>query len=196
MQHQSFEQLSHCKRINIVGSSGSGKSTFAKQLAEILKLSYVEMDQLFWQPNWQESQDDEFFASVELALQQPGWVLDGNYHRTGPLKWRYAQAVVWLDLSFVRTVYRVTKRVFERSLTQQELWPNTGNRETLSKAFFTKQSIIYWAITSRAKINQRYQTMMTAPEHSKLLFVHLSSPKQVELCLDAVNQSMSKNYDN
>ena len=55
-----FEQLSRIERINVVGTSGSGKSTFARELAELLKLLYYEMDQLFWKLDWQESSDDEF----------------------------------------------------------------------------------------------------------------------------------------
>ncbi|MDW1988695.1 AAA family ATPase, partial [Vibrio sp. 811] len=36
------------KRINVIGSSGSGKSTFAKALAQKLDVTHIEMDKLFW----------------------------------------------------------------------------------------------------------------------------------------------------
>ncbi|HDY8086621.1 TPA: (d)CMP kinase, partial [Vibrio vulnificus] len=32
------------KRINVIGTSGSGKSTFSRQLASKLKYPYLEMD--------------------------------------------------------------------------------------------------------------------------------------------------------
>ena len=47
-------------RINIVGTSGSGKTTFAKSLAQILTYEYIEMDQLFWGPNWNCPSDEEY----------------------------------------------------------------------------------------------------------------------------------------
>lgn len=39
------------RRINVVGTSASGKSTFACALAAKLGLSYIELDNLFWLDN-------------------------------------------------------------------------------------------------------------------------------------------------
>ena len=54
-------------RINVIGTSGSGKSTLSKRIAEKLNIPYVEMDALFWKPNWTESSDEEFFPKVAQA---------------------------------------------------------------------------------------------------------------------------------
>lgn len=35
-------------KINVVGTSGSGKSTFSRRLAAQLAIPYIEMDALFW----------------------------------------------------------------------------------------------------------------------------------------------------
>lgn len=40
------------KKINVVGTSGSGKSTFARMLANQLNAPYIEMDALHWLPEW------------------------------------------------------------------------------------------------------------------------------------------------
>jgi adenylate kinase family enzyme len=143
-----FEQIGCFERINVVGSSGSGKSTFARELAEVLNLPCYEMDQLFWKSDWHESSDDELFRKVHEVTSRSRWVLDGNYTRTIPVKWKQVQLVIWLDPSFLRTVLRVTKRTIYRSFTQEEIWPGTGNRESLRKAFLSKDSIIWWAITT------------------------------------------------
>ncbi len=45
------------KFINIVGTSASGKPTFARQLGQKLGLAHIEMDDLFWQDDWQETPD-------------------------------------------------------------------------------------------------------------------------------------------
>ena len=118
-----FEQISRFERINVVGTSGSGKSIFARELAEVLKLPCYEMDQLFWKSNWQGSSDDELFRKVHEVTSRSRWVLDGNYTRTIPVKWKQVQLVIWLDPSFLRTVFRVTKRTIYRSFTQEEIWP-------------------------------------------------------------------------
>ena len=56
------------KRINVVGTSGSGKSTFSKNIARKLNAPYIQLDELFWNPNWKESSDEDFFPKVEKAL--------------------------------------------------------------------------------------------------------------------------------
>lgn len=70
-------------KINIIGTSGSGKSTLARRIATELALPCIEMDTLYWLPEWQGTPDDVLFAKLEAALSAtPGWVLDGNYNRT------------------------------------------------------------------------------------------------------------------
>jgi energy-coupling factor transporter ATP-binding protein EcfA2 len=73
-------------KINVIGTSGSGKSTFAKALAQQLAIPYIEMDTLFWKPHWTGSSDAELFEKLEQAISQPSWVLDGNYKRSQPIK--------------------------------------------------------------------------------------------------------------
>jgi adenylate kinase family enzyme len=51
-------------KVNVIGTSGSGKSTFLKALACALNIPYVEMDRLHWKPNWTESSDDEFSSHL------------------------------------------------------------------------------------------------------------------------------------
>lgn len=90
------------KRINVIGSSGSGKSTFAKALAQKLDVTHIEMDKLFWKAGWRESTDHEFFSNLKTAFTQSEWVLDGNYSRTESIKWQDVDTIIWLDYS--RTV--------------------------------------------------------------------------------------------
>lgn len=68
--------------INVVGTSGSGKSTLARRLAHRLGLPWIELDRLYWRPNWQGTPDEAFFAAIVAATASPGWVLDGNYNRS------------------------------------------------------------------------------------------------------------------
>jgi adenylate kinase family enzyme len=151
-----FETGAALERINVVGTSGSGKSTFARELARSLGLPYCEMDRLFWKPGWRESSDEELFSKVEEVTSGPRWVLDGNYTRTLPIKWKRVQLVIWLDPPFVPTVLRVAARTVRRAFTREELWPGTGNRESLAEAFLSRKSIIWWAISTHAPNRRKY----------------------------------------
>ena len=81
--------------INVVGTSGSGKSTLARRLAHRLELPWIELDRLYWRPNWQGAPDEAFFAAIAAATATPGWVLDGNYNRSRSVKWRAVDLVIW-----------------------------------------------------------------------------------------------------
>lgn len=171
-----FATLRRFERINVVGTSGSGKSTFARELAGLLSLPCHEMDRMFWKAGWQPSSDDELFRKVLEATSRSKWVLDGNYTRTLPIKWKEVQLVIWLDFSFARTVLRVIERTIRRAWTREELWPGTGNRESLGEAFLSKKSIIWWAIKTHRSNRRKYSSFVAAPAYSHIRFIRLSSP--------------------
>ena len=97
-------------KVIVVGTTGSGKSMVANALATKLNAQYIQMDKLFWKPNWEESKDDEFFAKIESAIKRSRWVLDGNYGRTHHLTWKDADTVIWIDYPFWLTLYQNISR--------------------------------------------------------------------------------------
>ncbi len=165
-------------RINVVGSSGAGKSTFSRQLAAVLDIPYIEMDALYWLPDWTEPPDDVFFPLLEEALQGEAWVLDGNYSRTTAIKWRRVQTVIWLDFSLPRTLLQAFFRAARRSWTREELWPGTGNRESFRKSFLSRDSVLWWTITSFGRKRKRYAALMDGVRYPQIAFVRLDSPRQ------------------
>ena len=165
-------------RINVVGTSGSGKSTFSKRIAEKLNIPYIQLDELFWKPNWTESSDEELFPKLEKALSSNEWVLDGNYPRTIAVKWKRVQMVVYLDLPFHIVLYRIIKRSLIRAFKNEELW--AGNRETIWKQLFTRDSIILWTLKTFHTNRERFEVNSKNPEYSSIKFVRLCSRKEAE----------------
>jgi adenylate kinase family enzyme len=88
------------QRILVMGSSGSGKSTFARRLSEITGLPIVSLDALFWKPGWVASDATEFNRRATEAAHRPRWIMDGNFTSSGAgeLRRSVADAVVWFDL--------------------------------------------------------------------------------------------------
>ncbi len=180
---QNVEVLTHARRINVVGTAGSGKTTFAKRLAAARKLPCIEMDALFWKPDWTEAADDEFFPKLEAAVAGDDWVLDGNYSRSRPIKWARVDVVVFIDLPFLQTIGRVTARTLRRSLSGEELWPGTGNRETLGQSFFSRDSIVLWAMQHHSSNRVRYRDPEYYADYQPLEVLHLESARAVADCL-------------
>ena len=53
------------------------ETTLARRLARILATEHVELDSLYWGPEWTPRPD--FIQNVLAIAQQPRWVIDGNY---------------------------------------------------------------------------------------------------------------------
>lgn len=174
------------RRINVVGTSGSGKSTFSKHLAGKLSCPYYEMDSLFWKANWQESTDEEFFEALSQVTSNEHWVLDGNYNRTVPIKWHKVDTVIWIDYSLGRTLYQAVKRAVYRIISQKELWPNTGNKESLKKVLASKDSILLWTLKTYHTNKIRYQNIMTDEQYSHIQFVRITSPKEAKQFIENI----------
>ena len=92
-------------RISVIGKSGSGKTTFANKLAEILRIPHVELDSLHWEADWRPAPRDVFRSRAPDAVGAERWVVDGNYSASArDLVWERADAIVWLDFSFAVTL--------------------------------------------------------------------------------------------
>lgn len=171
-------------RINVIGTSGSGKTTFSKCLAQKLGCPYVEMDKVFWGPNWHWPTDEEFFENLKCAISGDRWVLDGNYTRSVPIKWERVEMVIWLDYSFSLTLYRAVSRAFRRALSGEEIWEGTGNRESFRKSFFSKDSIILWTIKTHGPVRRKYEAYLVDPKFKHIKFIRLRSRQEASRFLD------------
>jgi hypothetical protein len=147
------------------------------------------MDAIFWGPNWHWPSDEMFFSKLKNEISRDSWILDGNYTRTIPIKWKNVQMVIWLDYSFARTLFQAVKRAFLRAWTKEELWAGTGNRESFRKGFMSKDSIILWTIKTHKRVRRKYEKFMIDDNFSYIKFVRLKSPKDVENFLSEVAQT-------
>jgi len=98
------------KRVMVMGSSGSGKSTMAKRLGELTGLPVVHMDTIWWKPGWVSRPRDEVYAMHATAIAEPEWVFDGNYSSTHEERLARADTVIFLDFNRFVCLFRVIKR--------------------------------------------------------------------------------------
>ena len=131
--------------------------------------------------------DDAFLEKLEHALSaSQNWVLDGNYNRTRPVKWRNVDLVVWVDYGFVRTLYQAVIRAIKRAWHQHELWPGTGNKESFRRAFFSRESIIIWTIKTWRNNRRRYQVDMQNPDYAHIRFIRITRRAQAEMLISSL----------
>lgn len=169
-------------RTIVIGTSGAGKSTFARQLASLRGVPYIELDSLFWGPNWTPIHPDLFRDQVAGAVSGDTWVVDGNYSVVRSVLWPRATQVVWLNFSRAVVFTRIIKRTVSRVLSHKQLW--AGNRETFSKAFLSRDSILLWSFSTYGRNRIKYQGLRGAPENSHLSWHELRTPAQAAALLD------------
>ncbi len=161
------------QRIVVVGTSGAGKTTLAREIARCKGVPHIEMDALHWQENWTATTADELRDLVMEAVAQPSWVLDGNYSMVRDEIWPRADTIVWLDYSFCVVFGRVLKRTLRRAIWREELW--NGNRESW-RMMFSRDSILWWVITTYGKRRRELLEALAQPEFAHLQVVHFRSP--------------------
>ena len=101
------------KRILIIGNAGSGKTTFAKVLAEKTNLPLIHLDKLFWCGEWEHLSREEFDDVLQKELDKPEWIIDGNFSRTLPHRLEYADTVFYFDLPTITCLWGSTVRVIK-----------------------------------------------------------------------------------
>jgi len=168
------------QRVLVVGPSGSGKSTLARHLSELFDLPHVELDALYWGPNW--TKRETFEAEVAECLAQDAWIVDGGFGAVKDVSWPRSELVVWLDLPFISVFARQFRRSIRRSITGEELFG--GNRETLRSYFLSRQSLMLWLIKSYRPTRQRHLEL--AAQHHTVPVVRLTSRRAVEVWFASV----------
>lgn len=174
------------RTINVIGTTGSGKSHFSEALAKKLGVEYIQLDQLHWKPAWVESTTEEFLDKLASRVSANTWVLDGNYSKANAIKWRYVDTIIWLDYSFVRTFYQLLCRTIKRIMTRQEVWPGTGNVETWRGTFLTSDSILLWMLHTYAKNRRVNSALQLSPQYRHIRMVRLRSPREANKFLEGV----------
>src|SRR5919201_2528019 len=163
-------------KIAVVGTSGSGKTTVARELARRLGVPHVELDALYHGPGWTETPVEEFRRRVVAATDADGWVVDGNYNsKLGDFVLERADTVVWLDVPLRVALSRVTRRTIRRIRAREELW--SGNRESWRGGFFGWESMFVWTI--RSNLRRRRTRAGQLAQHPHLRVVRLRSARGV-----------------
>lgn len=163
-------------RVVVLGVTGSGKSTLAAALGRALDAPHVELDALFWEPNWTQATDEAFRARLAEAIAGDAWVVDGNYTRGRDLVWPRATAIVWLDYPLPLVLARLFRRTVWRGVAGVELW--SGNRERLWPQFFTRDSLFLWVLQKLPEHKREYPLIPTMPEAAGARFIRLRSARE------------------
>ncbi|HVO94623.1 MAG TPA: hypothetical protein VMT22_17370 [Terriglobales bacterium] len=92
--------------------------------------------------------------------------------------------VIWLNYEFPLVLWRALARTVYRVVTRKELF--SGNRESLRKAFLSRESILWWVVTSFHAHRKQYQKLFASDRFPHLVYVELQKPSEAEQFLAAL----------
>lgn len=99
------------RKILVIGSPGAGKTTFSRTLAKKLQIPLHHLDFYYHDDRFSYRQDtDAWRRKVAELVQQPSWIIDGNYKSTFDIRFPYADTIIYLDYPRSLTIWRALKR--------------------------------------------------------------------------------------
>jgi adenylate kinase family enzyme len=172
------------RRVAVIGTSCSGKTTFAAALAARLQAPHIELDALHWRADWVPAPRADFRQAVAAATTAERWVSDGNYSVVHDLVWGRATAVIWLDYRFPLVLWRALYRTTRRALRREELY--SGNRESFRKAFLSRDSILWWVMTTYGRHRREFPLLFEQTAFAHLETIAFRRPHEADAFLRGI----------
>lgn len=152
------------ERICIIGGCGAGKSTLARELGRKLNILVVHLDKLFWRDNWENVSSEDFKARLLKELEKDKWIMDGNYTATLNERFKYADTIIFLDLSTLTYLTSIVKRWFAyRGKTREDMGENCPER-------WDWEFFWYTATFNKKQRKQIYKKLETAQDKKIIIF--------------------------
>jgi energy-coupling factor transporter ATP-binding protein EcfA2 len=180
--------LAGCQRIVIIGRTGSGKTTLARQLAAALGVPHVELDSLYFGPDFSTAPLDVLRERTRLAIAGERWVTDGNKKAVRDLVWPRADTLIWLDYSLGVSLWRLGKRAIRRTSTLKEQAAGSGGKQALPRQMLSAAKGVLTALRSHMGQRREYPILFARPENQHLAVLRLRSPRAAQRWLRRVTQ--------
>lgn len=155
------DTVSSPRRILVYGVTGSGKSTIAARLAEVLDLPWYSVDDLTWEPGWVAVPFDEQRRRIQQICEQPSWILDTAYGAWLDVPLGSVDLIVALDYPRWLSLSRLVRRTITRVLSREVMC--NGNVETW-RSMIAADSILRWHFASFRRKRDRIRSWVADPQ--------------------------------
>jgi adenylate kinase family enzyme len=173
------------QRFVIIGTTGAGKSTLAKRLAETIRGDYIELDALHWEPNWVRAPLDVFRARAQAATRSDCWVAAGNFQVLQDIIWTKAEVVIWLDYSLPLIFWQLLRRTIDRAITHEELWSgNVDHNIWMHLKFWSADSHFNTLFRTYWRRKREFPNYFLLQQYEHLVFLHFRMPRETKLWLE------------
>ncbi|WP_423409370.1 shikimate kinase [Heyndrickxia sp. MSNUG] len=109
----------HPRKIHIIGSVGSGKTTLGRILSKKLNVPHCELDNVVWKRfdtgdvRRNEAERDEYLFHI---IQSDGWIIEGVHYEWVQQSFKNADMIILLNPAYSTRTYRIIKRFILQKL--------------------------------------------------------------------------------
>lgn len=135
-------------KIAIIGGPGTGKTTLAKKLSNLLSISFFSIDDIKFYKNWIPKNKKDVDNKIYTILNKSQWIIEGNHLRNLEGILSKADIVIFLDFPLHLQLLGIFKRFF---FSFKKCIKNMKNcEEKISFSFFIKT--LLFNVNKRPKI--------------------------------------------
>lgn len=161
------------KKVAIIGSGGSGKTTLALILGKELNLPVYHLDKLYWKPGWKKTPDDQWANLQKDLCKKASWIIDGNYKSTFDIRLQACDTVIFLDVNRFICIARAIKRTLTRK-SRPDMAEGCEERFNLEFMKFL------WDYPN--KIRPKIMDKLNSADSSKNVIIVKSGKHAIKLC--------------
>lgn len=170
------------RKVAVFGNAGGGKSTLARQLAEVTQLPLYPVDTMQFKLGGDKIPHAEYLKAHKELLSRDAWIIDGfGCVASAWERFSAADTLVYVDLPLFTHCRWVTKRLLRGLFVDPEGWPENSPMWSSTMSSYR----VLWLCHRR--LTPRYRQLVADAAASKRVH-HLRSPAGMRALLEAVKQ--------
>ena len=168
------------QRVAVFGNAGGGKSTLARQLAELSGLPLFPLDLIQYRKGGGKVPDEEYRKAHDELLQREAWIIDGfGSVQSAWQRFAAADTLVYVDLPLRVHFLWITKRLLKGMLVNPQGWPEDS---PMLSSTLSSYRVLYLC---HRHLTPRYRALVAQARAQKRVH-HLKSTADMAAFLAAV----------
>ena len=113
---ESHSHLMNANKIHIIGGLGSGKTYLGKELSNFLKISYFNLDKIYYGNSNKDQRNKEF----NKIISRREWIIEGHWHDWVKKGFVKSDKIIFLDINLFRRDINLFIKLIKRKFNLEE----------------------------------------------------------------------------